>query len=372
MSVTNIYIPTRRPTRLFASLSVATLSLSLLLASPVSARMTRGSAETSTSGAPVSGSARAGARLRGQCQISIETTAGQIAAGEAPTLFGTLVCAEPASAAGQLVSLYQRQRGSGAGGATVDGTTITKSDGSYRLSAAALDADSFLYVRCAGARSAHIMLRLSAQITLSGAPDGAQLLIARRDSVTPAQNTVRFSGTVNPAGAAAGAGGVVILQRMDARRAGHWHRIGVTPLGAGGVYSITRSFRVSGEVIVRAVVRTGHHSLLGISQPLTYHVSHEQNARLTILASADPIPDGQSVTISGVAARANHPVTLLARTPGSGFTPVARSMTDGAGNYSFIQSPVQSTAYRVTAGAGRSTVLLVGVAPALTAATAAT
>jgi hypothetical protein len=237
--------------------------------------MTASSAETSTSGGSAAGSRGAGARLRGQCQISIETAAGPLAAGVAPTVSGALVCAEPASAAGQLVTLYQRPRGSGAGGATADGTATTEADGSYRLTAGALDADSFLYVRSAGARSAHIMLRPTAQITLSGAPDGAQLFIARRRSLTLAQNTVHFSGTVSPAGAAA----VVILQRLDTRRGGHWHRIGVTQLGANGVYSIAHTFRRSGEVSVRAVVRTAHHGLLGISAPLTYQVSHVPRRR---------------------------------------------------------------------------------------------
>jgi hypothetical protein len=84
------------------------------------------------------------------------------------------------------------------------------------------------------------------------------------------------------------------------------------------------------------------------------------------MSSADPISDGQPVTISGVAAAgAGQAVTLLARTAGGAFVEAAKATTDGTGHYSFTQTPLQNTAYRVSSAATRSSVLFEGVAEAL-------
>jgi len=403
MSLTNIPVNTHRPARLFPSLGVATLAVGLLLAGPASARLNRRASETPSPAVVAEGSApgesvpnapaapsgegsgeaagasppaESGARstrsrgaraLRaGRCAISIEVAPRQIASGESPTIAGALVCGQSSGAGGQVVTLYQRPHGAGAAGVIVDGTATTEANGSFRLTAGALNASSVLYVRCAGAHSARVALRVTSQITFIGSPDAAHLLVAGGHSHS-GQNTVRFSGTVKPAGEDA----TVTLQRKGAGRDGHWNRIAATSVAVDGSYSIAHTFRVTGEVDVRAVVRTRGHTVVGVSQPLTYEISHEQNPRLTIEASAGPLSHGQSVTISGVAGRADHPVTLLARTQGSEFTAVASGMTDGAGSYTFIQSPTQSTAYRVTEGARRSTVLFEGVTPEPAAAAAA-
>jgi hypothetical protein len=102
-------------------------------------------------------------------------------------------------------------------------------------------------------------------------------------------------------------------------------------------------------------------------------ISQPQNPALTISASADPISFGQSVTLSGVAAGAGgKPVSLLARTPGAAFAPVATGTTAAGGQYSFTVMPLRNTAYQVTVGATKSAVLFEGVKYVLTATPAAT
>jgi hypothetical protein len=62
------------------------------------------------------------------------------------------------------------------------------------------------------------------------------------------------------------------------------------------------------------------------------------------------------------------PVTLLARTDGTRFSPVAQVNTDASGNYSFAaQMPVNSTLYRVQGAGKKSAVLYEGVKDLLTA-----
>jgi hypothetical protein len=101
---------------------------------------------------------------------------------------------------------------------------------------------------------------------------------------------------------------------------------------------------------------------------LTYEISQAQNPQLTINASADPISDGQAVTISGaLAAGAKQPITLFAHARGGKFAPVASTTTGAAGNYTFTQSPRTSTFYQVRAGGKTSAALFEGVKYALTA-----
>ncbi len=135
-----------------------------------------------------------------------------------------------------------------------------------------------------------------------------------------------FTGTVNPA---TDAGARVILQRQNALTGNEWHRIGIGQVQAGGSYSITHTFRVPGDANIRVLVRSDGLNIPSPSNILEYEISQAQNPNLTINASADPITFGQTVTISGVLAGGNNmPVTLLARTDQTRFSPVAQVNTD--------------------------------------------
>ena len=240
---------------------------------------------------------------------------------------------------------------------------MTETNGSYKFSTAAENANTSFYVRSHGAQSGRRRLRVAAQVTLTGPPEGTQI-------ETGAPNKQTFSGTVTPADV----GARVILQRQNAVTGNEWHRIGIGQVLAGGStggVTITHTFRVPGDASIRVLVRSDRVNSPSASTPLEYEIAQAQNQSLTISSSADPIIYGQSVTISGVLAGAttSQPVTLLARTVHQhGFAPVAEVSTDASGNYSFpAQTPVNSTLYKVQGAGQKSAVLYEGVKNVLTA-----
>ncbi len=177
---------------------------------------------------------------------------------------------------------------------------------------------------------------------MEGPPEGTQLL-------TGSANRVTFSGTVNPADV----GARVVLQRQNALTGNEWHRIDIGTVQSGGGFSIAHTFRVPGDANLRVLVRSQGRNVASPSNVLSYEISQAQNTQLTIDASADPIPYGESVTISGTdSAGAGQPVTLLAHTARQqGFAPVAEVGTTSGGAYTFApQTPVNSTFYEVKAG----------------------
>ncbi|MGA8363492.1 MAG: hypothetical protein WB709_03125 [Solirubrobacteraceae bacterium] len=266
----------------------------------------------------------------------------QITAGDSVVAFGRLRCTHPANAAGQTVQLFEHAHGTP--GYTLAQSTSTDARGFYELTQAGVQSDSSFYVRSHRAQSGRRHVRVAAQVTLSGPPEGTQLLTGRPNQVT-------FTGTVSPADA----GASVILQRQNALTGNHWRRIDRGMVGPEGAFSIVHTFVVPGDANLRVIVRSHGMNIPSPSNVLTYEVSQAQNPQLTINASSDPISYGQSVTISGVATgmagMASQPVTLLARTVRQrGFAPVAEVSTNASGEYTFpAQSPVNSTFYEVAA-----------------------
>lgn len=286
--------------------------------------------------APASASARKHPG-RGRCVVNINVAPQRITAGDSVVVFGRLRCRHrPAEAGGQAVKLFQHIYGT-PGFVPVQSTT-TDASGFYELNTAAIETNSVFYVRSHGAASGRRRVRVEAQVTFTGPPEGTQLLTGQANKVT-------FSGTVSPADV----GARVILQRQNAVTGDAWHRIDVGIVQASGAYSITHTFIVPGDANLRVLVRSQGRNIPSVSNILTYEISQAQNPNLTIFASADPIAFGQTVTITGTLAGGAHvPVTLLAHTDRQRFAPVAQVMTDGSGNYSFPgQSPVNSTFYMV-------------------------
>lgn len=315
--------------------------------------------------APAAASAHKHPSPLGRCRINIKSIAPrQITAGESTEISGRLACRPHANASGQPVKLYAHVAGT-AGYVPVQSTT-TETNGSYKFSTAAENANTSFYVRSHGAQSARRRLRVAALVTITGPPEGTQI-------ETGAPNQQTFSGTVTPA---TDVGARVILQRQNAVTGNEWHRIGIGQVMAGGTYSIMHTFRVPGDASIRVLVRSDGLNIPSPSTPLEYEITQAQNPSLTISSSADPIIYGQSVTISGVLAGAttSQPVTLLARTVHQhGFAPVAEVSTDASGNYSFpAQTPVNSTLYKVQGAGQKSAVLYEGVKDVLTAEVSAT
>jgi hypothetical protein len=287
----------------------------------------------------------------GGCNVNINVAPRLITAGDSVVVFGRLRChghAGRSPLAGATVKLLEHTFGTPGFG--VVQTTSTDARGAYEFTPVAVNTNSSFYVRSHGATSGRRAVKVAAQVTLSGPPEGTQLL-------TGAANKVTFTGTVNPADA----GARVVLQRQNASTGGDdWHRIDRGRVDPAGNYSITHTFVVPGDANIRVLVRSAGRNVPSPSNLLTYEISQAQNPGLTIQASADPISYGQSVTISGtVTPGVKVPVTLLARTARQrGFAPVSEVGTDAAGNYKFpAQSPINSTFYEVK-GAGKSSAVL--------------
>jgi hypothetical protein len=262
----------------------------------------------------------------------------QIVAGEPIVIFGQLLCANQADAAGREVVLYHHL--AGIGGFGIVQSVTTDANGFYSIAPAdgVVETDRSFYVRSLGARSATKHVRVAAQVTLSGPTEG-QLF-------TGFPNRVTFTGTVSPADA----GARVILQRQNASTGNDWRRIDRGVVDASGSFTIVHRFIVPGDANIRVLVRSQRRNVPSTSNVLAYFISQAQNPALTIQASADPIAFGESVTISGMfASGPNQPVTLLARGRHQhGFARIAEVMTNATGEYSFSpQTPINSTFYRV-------------------------
>jgi hypothetical protein len=310
--------------------------------------------------APAAASAHKHPSPLGRCRVNIKLMPALVSAGESTEVSGRLACGRRVNPVGQAVQLYAHVAGTA--GFVPVGSTTTQTGGAYSLTSPVESTNTSFYVRSAGAQSGRRRLRVEAQVTLTGPPEGTQI-------ETGAPNQETFSGTVTPA---TDVGARVILQRQNAVDGEEWHRIGIGQVEPGGGYTIKHIFRVPGDASIRVLVRSDGLNVPSASTPLDYEISQTQNPGLTIASSADPISYGQPVTISGVLAGVTTPqtVTLLGRTVHQqGFAPIAEVSTGAGGAYSFpAQTPVNSTLYRVKAGRGeKSAVLYEGVRDVLTA-----
>ncbi len=313
--------------------------------------------------------ARRGA-LAGECSVELQATASILSAGEPLSLTGRLSCTEAASVAEQPVSLFQKLARTP--GFNVLATTTTAADGSFQFKPEGLETNSIFYVRAGDAHSDRIAVKIAPHVTISAPLAGAQLFIGGAHAASGGTHAadpsiddgsaVTFTGTVSPADS----GATVSLQREYRR--GAWHRIG----GGGrvddeGKYSIVHSFSRPGQANIRVVVHSHGLSMTSASAPVSYQLSRDRHRQITIDASANPLTYGQSVTITGtVAGAVGQAVTLWAQTGDQAFAPLAQATTNG-NEYSFTESPLQNTRYRVRTASAGSAVFSEGVSFALTA-----
>ncbi len=319
--------------------------------------------------APAGASARragthAHAHATRPCHVRLETPKAPVPSGEAVTIKGTLVCPKAVSPAGHAVTLFE-QSAPKPGFAAV-ATATTEATGAFQAVTPALSTNSVFYAVAEGAQSARRTIRVSAPIT-SGTPtppDGAQLFTAGGRGLSK-HNAVTFAGEVSEADA----GATVVLQRENSAGNEDWRAIDRAIVAADGKYAIVHHFRVPGEANIRVVVHPRKINAPAATSPVSYEISQAQNPALTIETSADPTPFDQPVTIKGVVAgaAAKTPVTLLARTSGGPFAPVASAVTGDQGAYEFAkQTPLKNTAYKVATASTQSAVLFQGVKYALT------
>lgn len=329
-----------RSTKLSAAIAAAATLLALAPAGALAARLHPGDHKHAGPGG---------------CRINLAVAPRLISSGQSALAYGQLNCGKATSVGSQTVTLYERSSFP-TGGFTAVGTATTNESGIYSLSTGAVASNSQFYVAADEAQSGKREVRVSAQVTVVGPPETTQLITGEK---------VTFTGAVSPDEV----GAIVVLQRQNSVTGDEWHRIEASVVKAHGVYSISHVFRVPGASNIRVVVRPSLRNAWGASNELNYQISQAQNANLTITSSADPIPYGSSVTISGkVAGGKETPVTLLARgVKQTGFAPVAVIKTDASGNYTFpAQSPLVNTLYKVKGATATSAVLYEGVKDILT------
>jgi hypothetical protein len=297
----------------------------------------------------------------GNCRIELFAEPHLITSGETVAVFGQLRCGA-GSNEGQAVTVYGRSGDSPA--LTILGTPTTGAGGFYSLEQKDVTSDSFYYASALGVHSATRVVRVEPVVTLGGPPETLTLFTGFRDRVT-------FTGTVSPADA----GAQMVLQRENATSNEEWHPIQLGVVGPGGVYAFTHRFVRPGDANIRVLVRRhGELTVRGVSNTLSYGISQRENPGLTI--NTEPsysIPYGSPITLSGIlASGAGTTVTLQARTRGNEFATVTTAPTGAGGAYKFVTTPLQNTAYRVTAGVVKSAVLFEGVKYILTAGISAT
>lgn len=314
--------------------------------------------------APASAFARRHQLFPKQCRISMQVAPHHITAGEPIVIFGRLRCFHGGQG-GQTVRLFHRLPGQQA--FTFVQSASTDSGGYYEFSRAdgVVETNRDFLVRSDRARSRTQRVRVAAQVTLAGPPEGTQLFTGKGNAVT-------FAGTAKPADV----GARLVLERQDAENGQGWHRIDTGVVGAGGAFSITHTFVVPGDASIRVLLsNSGQRNVRSASNVLAYEISQAENSALTIEASTDPIVVGQSVTIKGALAGAapGTPLQLLARTRHGHFAAVAETSTTAGDAYAFApQSPLHSTFYEVKGGGQSSAVLFEGVHDLLSAAASAT
>ena len=294
----------------------------------------------------------------GNCHVTMVAEPRLVTDGETAQLFGQLLCPNGAVTTGQAVTVFEHSVGSP--GFQVLGTPTTGAGGFYSIVTPSLSNDSIFYARVGGARSGSKPIRVAPLVTVKGPAESTQLRTGKH-------NVVTFTGTITPADQ----GATLVLQREQSTSFEEWHAIQFGAVGAGGAYSITHKFVIPGDANIRVVVRRHNRaSFRGVSNTLSYVISQAENPNLTLESTQDPIPFGQTITLSGVVkAGANRQLTLLARkrTPGAAFVPIAKTTSGSEGKYSFTQAPQENTSYRVSGGGVSSAVLFEGVKYVLTA-----
>ena len=308
-----------------------------------------------------------------KCHIGLLAEPHAVTSGdEAVDLFGQLGCRGGLSLASRTVTIYERPAGTMMFKAL--GNATTEAGGFYALPLASLTVNTTFEARIGALHSGTRTVKVSPQVTLAGPADGADLR-------TGPHNRVTFTGTITPADV----GATLSLQRENATSSEEWHVIQhgvITPGDCGALsctYSITHQFAVPGDANIRVVVHPPRDTftIRGFSNTLSYEISQAQNPRLTIHSSTDPVSFGAPITITGIlAGGADKPVMLLGHPRGSTvFTPIPTpaTMTNGAGEYTFVvPSALENTFYRVTGTGISSAVLFEGVKYVLTAGVSAT
>jgi hypothetical protein len=270
--------------------------------------------------------------------LTIAATPNPINSGDGVLIYGRLKSA----GSGQTISLYHHL--AGIPGFSLVGHTTTNSFGFYDFTRA----EGVVLTNCSwfvrGPDKTHSRtVRESVHALVSLTSD---------TTVTATGVPVHFTGAVTPA---IHRFQRVVLREQVGLNGNTFRTIGTTHTNAAGEFSIAHRWALAGQRTVEAVFPGDARNARGESDTVTVSVEQNQRAGFTIHTSAPIIPDGQSVTISGVldmpgttAAEPSTSVTLYGHPFGvHGFQAIATTATAADGSYSFTQSPIHNEVYRV-------------------------
>jgi hypothetical protein len=229
--------------------------------------------------------------------LTIESSADPIVFGQSLTISGKLAGSNDQS---QQVTLYARTAGQRY--AAIAQTT-TNTEGAYSFGPEAPTNSTFYRVRSTSERSAALF-------------EGVRYLLTAQVSQTqvPADTPVTFSGSVAPAHA----GGIVYLERKDAKGPGY-HVIQVATLTAGSAYTIEHRFYDAGVKTVRVFVPGDPLNAAAASQPFSVEVTPAPIAALTPESSTNgsQSSEGQATGAGGEESTSGS-LEAEAQTPGAG------------------------------------------------------
>ena len=257
--------------------------------------------------------------------LTIHAAPNPIIAGDAVLIYGRLTGADHAN---QVIRLYHRI--DPAPRFTLIGTTRTNAFGQYEFTRAEniVDTNRNWFVRGPGfTHSRTVHEDVAALVTLAAStPTG----LTRHPLV--------FSGHLTPGHA----GSAVLLQQQNASGT-RWHTIKRGQVGAGSDYNITYAWRVPGAYDVRVLFPGDVRNTAAPSDPVTVVIQQTEVPDFTINTSDPIVPNGQSMTISGVLDQrgTTNPepatsVSLFGRMPGeTPFKEITTTTTGADGSYSF-------------------------------------
>ena len=201
------------------------------------------------------------------------------------------VAAEPALVAGRVIApgaadatVTLWQRAAAAARATPLAQVSADAGGAFVFTRAAapLDQTASLYATALGLRSRSLREQVLASVTLGSAT-----------GIVSGASPVALSGRVQPGGHA---GEPVLVQQSGPSG---WQTIARTTVAADGSFSASPMFGGGRAVTLRAVFPGDARNLEGASDPLDLLVESAQSHRLSLVASANPLTLGQTVTLSG-------------------------------------------------------------------------
>lgn len=283
--------------------------------------------------------------------LTINATPNPINAGQGVFIYGQL---NGSNNAGQTIYLYHRivpqLR------FTLIGRTQTTSAGFYsfiRNEGVVLTNRSWFVRGPNATHSRTVNERVAALVTLAATP-----LPSSVTTTTPVTGQpILLSGHVTPSHRYE----PVDIQEQSSQ--GTWVTIAKTQTGGGSNFQWTYRWAQPGVYTLRAVFKADPRNITGESDLVTVTIQQKENPAFTITSSMPTVPEGQSVTISGVlyepqtagatastVAPTPEPttqVTLYGKTAGSAWKALGTTITGTDGSYSFTTSPIHNEVYKV-------------------------